>query len=69
MSKKARVKVLSYTNGMVPKYKRAYDVEDLLDQMGLNGDTVVTVNGSDTYPDELKDNDVVMLAMGSMKSA
>lgn len=68
-NKKSRVKVLSYQNGMVPKYYRAFDVDDLLEQLGLNGDTMVTVNGSDTYAPSLEDDDVVTLSKGSMKSA
>lgn len=70
MSKsKTRVQVISYKNGMVPNYQYADTVEDLLAQNGLNGDTVVNVNGTMKYDNELKTGDTVMFSAGAVKSA
>jgi sulfur carrier protein ThiS len=54
---------------MVPNYQYADTVEDLLAQNGLNGDTVVNVNGTMKYDNELKTGDTVMFSAGAVKSA
>jgi hypothetical protein len=69
MSAKARVQVISYTNGMVPTFEHANTVEELLKAKGLNGDTVVNVNGTMKYDSKLSNGDVVMFSKGSTKSA
>lgn len=67
---KSRIQVLSYTNGMVPDYKNASTVDELLKAYGLNGDTVINVNGTMKYGDgKLETGDIVMFSKGSVKSA
>ncbi len=69
MAKTVRVQVISYLNGMVPKFEQATTVEKLLASHGLNGDTVVNVNGTMKYDDTLSNGDTVMFSKGSVKSA
>ena len=67
-TKKVRVQVVSYTTGMKVENKNFATVTEALQAYGLNGDTVVNVNGSLKYDDKLSSGDFIMFSQGAVKS-